>query len=155
MTYPIRVRAGALIMTDKRILLVKFEDENGVHYNLPSGGVEKGESTIEAAVREAKEEAGVEVKVEKLAFIYEYAPHHNDELYGSTPNLSLFYECSIRNGSSPSMPGTPDVNQTGVEWINFTELDSITLYPKIHKQIKDYAAGLYEMDLIEECSLMK
>jgi 8-oxo-dGTP diphosphatase len=155
MSYPIRVRAGALIIQDGRILLAKFEDENGVHFNLPSGGVERGESTSEAAVREAKEEAGVEVTVDKLAFIYEYAPHQNDDFYGTTPNLSLFFDCRINSGSKPSLPDTPDLHQTGVEWIHLSELDSITLYPKIQTHIKEYASGQYETDLIEECKLLK
>jgi 8-oxo-dGTP diphosphatase len=155
MGYPIRVRAGALIIENQRVLLVKFEDKNGVHYNLPGGGVEKGESTAEAAAREAQEEAGVEVTVEKLAFIYEYAPHQNDELYGTTPNLSLFFDCRINSGSKPSIPETPDLNQIGVEWIHLSELNSIILYPKIQKYIQEYTTGLYEMNLIEERKLIK
>ncbi|WP_421378811.1 NUDIX domain-containing protein [Bacillus salacetis] len=155
MGYPIRVRAGALIIQDQSILLAKFEDENGVHYNLPSGGVEKGESTAEAAVREAKEEAGVEVTVEQLAFIYEYAPHQNDNLYGTTPNLSLFFDCRINNGSKPSLAETPDLHQIDVEWIHLSELNSVTLYPKIQKYIQEYVSGLYKTDLIEEHKLLK
>jgi 8-oxo-dGTP diphosphatase len=142
-------------MKNQKVLLVKFKDENGVHYNLPGGGVEQGESTSEAAMREAREEAGVEAEVNNLAFIYEYTPHQNEELYGLTPTLSLFFDCSIIGSSKPSMPDAPDVNQTGVEWFHLTELDSILLYPKIQKQIKEYALGHYEMDLIEECKLMK
>ena len=41
MTYPIRVRASALIIQNDAILLVEFDDENGLHYNLPGGGVER------------------------------------------------------------------------------------------------------------------
>lgn len=155
MSYPIRVRAGALIIEDERVLLAKFEDENGVHYNLPGGGVEKGESTSETAVREAKEEAGVEVDVQKLAFIYEYAPHQNDNLFGATPNLSLFFECRIINGSEPCLPAVPDANQTGVEWVHLSELNSIVLFPNIQSQIQEYASGHYDMNLLEEKNLKK
>ncbi|WP_409250990.1 NUDIX domain-containing protein [Bacillus sp. SCS-153A] len=155
MSYPIRVRAGALIIENQRVLLAKFEDENGVHYNLPGGGVEKDESTSETAVREAMEEAGVEVDVRRLAFVYEYAPHQNDNLFGKTPNLSLFFECRLINGSKPSLPAVPDANQTGVEWVHLSELDSIILYPNIQRHIQDYASGHYEMDLIEERHINK
>ncbi len=44
MTYPIRVRTSALIIKNSNLLLVEFNDENGLHYNLPDGDVEKGES---------------------------------------------------------------------------------------------------------------
>ncbi|MGM0845319.1 MAG: NUDIX domain-containing protein [Bacillota bacterium] len=152
MSYPIRVRAGALIIQDNKVLLAKFEDENGVHFNLPSGGVEKGESTSEAAIREAREEAGVDVMVNNLAFIYEYAPHQSQYIYGNTPNLSLFFDCRIAGRNTPA-PDSPDLNQIGAEWISIEELDSITLYPRIQAQLKEYAAGLYSAELIEESKL--
>ncbi|MGF2616660.1 NUDIX domain-containing protein [Rossellomorea vietnamensis] len=154
MNHPIRVKAGALIIQDQKVLLAKFKDENGIHYNLPGGGVEKGESTSEAAVREAKEEAGVDVIVANLAFIYEYAPHQNDYIFGNTPNLSLFFDCRISGMDSP-LPDSPDLNQVGAEWILIVKLETITLYPKIQPQIKAYAAGLYSADLIEESRLGK
>lgn len=62
MTFPIRVRACALIIENDRILLVEFEDESGVHYNLPAGWVEPNESVVEAVKREAKEEASIDVE---------------------------------------------------------------------------------------------
>ena len=45
MSYPIRVRACALLIQDDAVLLVEFKDEYGLHYNLPAGGVEPGESS--------------------------------------------------------------------------------------------------------------
>lgn len=83
MTYPIRVRASALIIQNNSLLLVEFDDENGLHYNLPGGGVEKGETLIEAVKREAKEEASVEIEVGNVAFLYEYAPQTVNAKYGS------------------------------------------------------------------------
>jgi 8-oxo-dGTP diphosphatase len=63
MTYHIRVRAGAVIIENNSILLIEFQDERGLHYNLPAGGVEPQESVIDAVKREAKEEASVDVTV--------------------------------------------------------------------------------------------
>lgn len=37
MTYPVRVRACALIIENDSILLIEYEDERGIHYNLPAG----------------------------------------------------------------------------------------------------------------------
>jgi 8-oxo-dGTP diphosphatase len=64
----IRVRAGAIIIEGDRILLTEYNDPNrGVVYDLPAGGVEPGESIIDAVKREAKEEACIEVEVGPLA----------------------------------------------------------------------------------------
>jgi len=54
----IRLRACALIIENDSILLVEFKNDNddGVHY-IPAGGLEPGETLIEAAKREAREEA--------------------------------------------------------------------------------------------------
>jgi len=46
MQFHIRVRACALIIENDSVLLVEFLDESGLHYNLPAGGVEPGESVI-------------------------------------------------------------------------------------------------------------
>lgn len=67
----IRLRACALIIKDGAILLIEYENDNGdgvgVHYNLPAGGVEPGETFVEAVKREAKEEACVDVEVGPVA----------------------------------------------------------------------------------------
>ncbi len=70
MSYHIRVRAGAVIIQDDSVLLIEFNDENGLHYNLPAGGVEPNETVIEAVRREAQEESSNDVEVGPLAFVY-------------------------------------------------------------------------------------
>lgn len=51
---------------EKRILLVSQEHEGRIIWMVPGGGVEEGENSKEAAVREIKEETGLEVEVDKL-----------------------------------------------------------------------------------------
>lgn len=55
--------AGTFLFdADGRLLLVK-EDYGDRRYSLPGGQVESGESPIEAAIREAQEEIGCEIRV--------------------------------------------------------------------------------------------
>lgn len=153
MAYHIRVRACALILENDSILLVEFKDENGLHYNLPAGGVEPNESVVEAVRREAKEEASIEVEVGPLAFVYEYAPHLNLNKYGETHSLGLMFECKIKDGFIPKLPNNPDPNQTDVKWIKLTQLNDIVLYPNIKEQIIKYAKSKKNIELIEEYTL--
>ncbi|WP_339146591.1 MULTISPECIES: NUDIX domain-containing protein [unclassified Sutcliffiella] len=153
MSFPIRVRAGALIIQDESILLIEFNDENGLHYNLPSGGTEPGETVKEAVKREAKEEASIDVQVGPLAFVYEYAPHLNNNKYGDVHSLGLMFECTINVGCTPRLPANPDPNQTGVKWIPLTELDQVILYPNIKEHILRYVDNKRNLDLIEEQQL--
>lgn len=68
--------AGALIIKEGAVSLVEFQNDKGegVHYKLPAGEVEPGETLAEAAKREAWEEASVEIELGAVAFVYEYQP---------------------------------------------------------------------------------
>lgn len=66
-----QVRAGvAVVIRDKqgRILLEKRSD-NGM-WGIPGGGIEPGESVREAALREIKEETGLDVEITRLIGVY-------------------------------------------------------------------------------------
>lgn len=153
MTYPVRVRACALIIENDSILLIEYENERGIHYNLPAGGVEPNESVIEAVKREAKEEASIDVKVGSLAFIYEYAPHLNANKYGDIHSLQLIFECTLTDESIPKQPKYPDPNQTDVKWVKLSELNNILLFPHLEEYILTYHQQKRNIELIEEQTL--
>ncbi|MCA1058527.1 NUDIX domain-containing protein [Rossellomorea aquimaris] len=155
MLYPIRIRAGAIIVETGRILLAEFQDERGLHYNLPAGGVEEGESIKEAVVREAFEETGARVEVESLAFTYEYAPHLNKHHYGPIHTLSMFFSCKRTDHHSTLSPSQPDPSQTGIRWVPVSELHSIVLYPMIQDRILKYIQKEEQEVFIEENELIK
>ncbi len=65
----LRTAASAVIFdTGGRILLQRRSD-NG-RWGLPGGGVEIGESVVAAAVREVREETGLDVEVVRLIGLY-------------------------------------------------------------------------------------
>jgi ADP-ribose pyrophosphatase YjhB (NUDIX family) len=69
-----KVAVGTIIRTeDQRIVMVRRAIEPG--YGLwvfPGGYVDRGEEVTEAAIREAREEAGVDVALDRLVNIYSY-----------------------------------------------------------------------------------
>ena len=95
----IRVGAAGIIVQDGKILVVKFDDENGPHYNYPGGGHQEGETLRQTAAREVKEETDAEVEVGRLLVIVESAPFEVDYVYGSTHFLKFFFECKLKPGS--------------------------------------------------------
>ena len=64
-----KIDVRAAVFLDDSILLVHERDDEG--WALPGGWADVGESAGEAAVRETREEAGVEVRPEKLIALYE------------------------------------------------------------------------------------
>ena len=58
-----RPRGVALVVRDKKILLVKMRAGGRAFYTLPGGGIEPGETPEEAAIRELSEECCVEGRI--------------------------------------------------------------------------------------------
>ena len=67
-----RPRACAAIISDNEILMVCHETPSRTYWTFPGGAVEEGETFEQAAVREVKEETGLDVKVVGLLFEEEY-----------------------------------------------------------------------------------
>ena len=146
-----RVRAGAIIIENNKILLIEYNDPaRGVFYDLPAGGAEPNESLKEAAIREAKEEACIDIEVGPLAFVYEYTPHLNDEKFGKTHTLVMMFECKRKKHSIPRLPDIPDRNQVDVKWLPLSELENVNLYADMGSHLLEYSIIKRNIELIEE-----
>jgi len=59
--------SAAIIVDGNRVLMVRRRIKEGeLMWQFPAGGIEEGETPEEAAVRETLEEAGLEVKADRL-----------------------------------------------------------------------------------------
>ncbi|GAB4460484.1 MAG: NUDIX domain-containing protein [Anaerolineales bacterium] len=66
-----RIRAGIVLIEDGKVALIERHRAGLDYYVFPGGGVDEGETPEQAAVREAKEELGVDVMVrQKIAEIH-------------------------------------------------------------------------------------
>lgn len=147
----IRVGAKAVIIENESILLIEYRDENGLHYNLPGGGVEPGESVKDAVKREAMEEAAIDVEVGELLSAIEYEPQRNDYWAGDGHSIYFIFECKRNPNTIPVLPDNPDPHQTGVRWIKISNLKKIELLPHISEQlIEYYQTNRFESSFMEE-----
>lgn len=110
--------AGNLIIEDGEILLLYRDDEE--HWEVPGGKVEEDESATEAAVREAEEEIGVEIKLEKPFFSGEF--EHSGNLF-----LWHAYISEIESGE----PEIKEEKFSELEWVEPGKLDDLELAPNI------------------------
>jgi 8-oxo-dGTP diphosphatase len=132
----IRLNVAAVIMRDKKILLVEFDDETGLHYNFPGGGVEFGESIYEALHREVLEETNAEVDtIGHMLMIWEYIGTKQAYKYGEGHKVALVFPCTLKEGSEPHFLLNPDLHQTGVSWVDLDALHTVSLIPNIAKRL--------------------
>lgn len=102
--------AGATVFNDDgEVLLVKRAD-NG-KWGFPAGAVDPNESAADAAVRETKEETGLDVRVTDLQGVY----HHGTD--GSSPHtvVHVQYHCEPAGGSLRTSHETDDVGYWPIE----------------------------------------
>lgn len=85
--------AVAMIYKGDKILFLKRSLDDDFHpgtWSLPGGGVEEGESSVEAVVREVKEELNLELKKETCYLV--------EKVKTGEGNLIHYYQCSINYG---------------------------------------------------------
>jgi ADP-ribose pyrophosphatase YjhB (NUDIX family) len=131
MSPPTRSCAAALIAgADGRVLLVHQNYGHRFH-GLPGGVVDAGETPLEAAVREAREETGVDVEVVELVGLYVL---HG----GGWPDvLAHVFLCRVTDGE----PRVVDPGEiAGVSWVGAAALPS-PLTPDTEAGVEDFLAG--------------
>ena len=75
-----------MIIRDDMILLVKYDNENGPHYNCPGGGHQSGETIRQTVAQEVLEATAAVVEVGELLVVLESPPFKPDHtFYLSTP----------------------------------------------------------------------
>ena len=84
-----QVFAAAVIFDEQnRIFLVKLTYQRYHPWGLPGGGLEYGEASEEAVIREVREETGLSVEIEKFLLNKTFSPD----------KFAMYYLCRIRDG---------------------------------------------------------
>lgn len=141
------VTVAVVIERDVRFLVVEENAEQGrVVYNQPAGHVEKGETLAQAAVREALEETGWEVRLTGFLGLYVYTPAFRREL--------TYYRACFRAEAVTHHPERPlDEGILRAVWLTREELAASGRLrsPLVLKCVDDALAGRhYPLDLVHE-----
>ncbi|QKS29321.1 MAG: Phosphatase NudJ [Accumulibacter sp.] len=75
------VTVASVLERDGRFLLVEEETEYGIRFNQPAGHLDRGESLLDAAVRETLEETAYTMRPDSLVGIYLYPTGAGDLAY--------------------------------------------------------------------------
>lgn len=105
----VRNRSIAMVVRNGKILSVQTHRLGGYINELPGGGIEEGESAEEAALRELKEECGLDGKINRALNILRWkngsteyvflvdVPEDQKEIIGTDPEIPDGEEQAIKN----------------------------------------------------------
>jgi len=137
--------AGAMIEKDGKILLVK-EGGNFVDtgkWNRPAGWVDLGEDPIAAAMREAKEETGLDFKPTALLGVYSLVRKDREKALGYSPHVIKFiFKGEITGGTL--IESNEEIQE--IRWFTREEINALDPHQlrdaDLVKEIDDYFAGV-------------
>lgn len=116
-----------MISSEGKILLVRHRKGNRQYWVLPGGRLEYGETFEECAVREIKEETGLEVEVVRFLFLSEaIAPDRSRHI------VNVYLKAKVTGGVL--QVGNEPV-LAGVDFIAIDELERLTLFPPVAEYI--------------------
>jgi ADP-ribose pyrophosphatase YjhB (NUDIX family) len=111
-----KVAVGTIIRAedDDRVVLVRRAIEPGYgKWVFPGGYVDRGEEVTVAAIREAREEAGLDVRLDRLVGIYSYS--------GRTPVI-IVYAATIIGGAMAIDDESLEIREFSLDDIPWDEL---------------------------------
>ncbi len=139
MTAP-RIRVSALLRWSDRILLCRHEKPGREYWLLPGGGVESGESLVDALRRELREEVGIDARlplegpvaiVDSIAPVRSFAPKHI---------VHIIFAGDL-SGRSLDAVTSSDAAVRGHRLFAINELEDIVLHPPIQRFLARWQPG--------------
>ncbi len=125
--------ASAIVTNQEGKILLHRRSDNDL-WALPGGSMDVGESISETAVREVKEETGLDVRVDYIVGIYTN-PHHVIAFSDGEvrQQFSLCFACTLLGGEI-------QVSQESFEVGFFSpqEIEQLHMHPSISLRIKHY-----------------
>lgn len=119
-------RAARTVIVDGDLIAL-IEVKGGEYYKIPGGGVEGNETDIEAAKREALEEAGCEVEIGQKIDENEFVD--NNPEFGETCHQSIcFLAKRIGDSKNTSFDTWEQSNNMRLIWVSFPK--AIELFSK-------------------------
>ena len=115
------IAVGVLVIDEDKALIIKRgEEPNKFLWSIPGGLVEIGEELEEAAIREVKEEMGIDVKIESMIGVFNCINRNRNEIE---------YHYVIIDYIAKEFTGSIKTNKEILDfkWVKFNELHNYEL----------------------------
>ncbi|RKR89170.1 ADP-ribose pyrophosphatase YjhB (NUDIX family) [Micromonospora pisi] len=127
---------GVLAVDDQGAILLQRRRDTG-QWALPMGKMEIGETPTQCAVRETREETGVDVEVIGILGVYSDPGHIVAYTDGE---VRQEYEVTLLARPIGGVPAAND-EASEVGWFPPDELAALDIHPTMRRQIVDYLDG--------------
>lgn len=114
-----QISAGLLILHDNKMLLIHPTNAPWYGtYSIPKGKLEKGESFIEAAIRETEEEIGIKIMEKQISKEHKIIQYKNEK---GQVYKELYY--FIVNLDQPLKIDKSKLQKDEIDWAGFVDKD--------------------------------
>ena len=121
-----RTRAGIVLIEDNRVALIERFRAGLNYYVFPGGGVDAGETSEQAAIREAMEELGVEVAIKQKVVVIHF--DQSTQVYFLVERVSGDFGTGTGEEFTEADPNDP---QEGIYIPLWMEIDDLPKYRNI------------------------
>jgi 8-oxo-dGTP pyrophosphatase MutT (NUDIX family) len=127
--------ASVVVRDDSGRILMLRRADNGL-WTIPTGGLKKNETIRECAIRECREETGIEIETTALVGVFSDPAHviayyHGQKLDEVRQPVNVCLHAQPIGGTlSPS----PD-EATDAQWIDPSALQNLAIHPAIRRRI--------------------
>lgn len=120
-----RISAGAIIIKDNKMLLVRYKNNSGGTLLAgPGGGVNNEEGLTQAVIREVKEETGIDIVPDRILCV--------EDLYSRKYRMvKIWFLCEVAGGKLERTRGAIDETIIEAKWYTKKALKNEVVYPRI------------------------
>src|SRR3954449_12328250 len=137
-----RIRVSSILRWQGRVLLCRQEKPGKEYWLLPGGGVDGGETLIEALRRELREELGIEADVQfegPVAIVDSIAPK-TSMVSARKHVVHIIFSADLSHRSLDDVE-TRDAAIKGARLFSNEELEDVVLHPPIKRFLSRWQPG--------------